>query len=416
MYYVYNPIKHTAHTIHNPFIPMCILHILCNNMEAQNKDSESRMTRGEQIAREKIISENADGSFSVPSQTVEEIAYLVRFLDGKFVCNCMDFKERHEQIGQCKHIHAVRFWVAGQTFLQEKPRPKIFSEDTIQCEKCGSIRVVKYGFSDNKQMYKCKDCGKKFREPSILKRAHYSPETVCLTLDLYFSGMSLRKIARTVSANFGEDLSYSTIYSWIQKYIPKISEYVNSLAPQLSDTWHADELFVKMKGGLNYTKSYKNIAFLWNIMDRKTRFLLASKLSPLRDVAGANQAFNLARKNAHGNYPDNVYTDSAGAYAHIRLANASGWKINHIARAGVNKPHANNNRIERLNGTLRERVKVQRGWKSMETPIAEGARIHYNFVKPHQALEGMTPAQRAGIDETSRNKWLSLLESALETD
>jgi hypothetical protein len=42
-------------------------------------------------------------------------------------------------------------------------------------------------------------------------------------------------------------------------------------------------------------------------------------------------------------------------------------------------------------------VKVQRGWKSMKTPIAEGARIHYNFVKPHQALEGQTPARRAGL-------------------
>jgi transposase InsO family protein len=70
-----------------------------------------------------------------------------------------------------------------------------------------------------------------------------------------------------------------------------------------------------------------------------------------------------------------------------------------IAKAGITKPHANNNRIERLNGTLRERVKVQRRWKSMETPLAEGQRIHYNFVKPHQALEGMTPAQRAGINE-----------------
>jgi hypothetical protein len=31
----------------------------------------------------------------------------------------------------------------------------------------------------------------------------------------------------------------------------------------------------------------------------------------------------------------------------------------HEARMGVGKPHANNNCIERLNGTLRERVKVQ---------------------------------------------------------
>ena len=56
-----------------------------------------------------------------------------------------------------------------------------------------------------------------------------------------------------------------------------ISEYANTLSPQLSETWHADELFVKMKGGVSVQKN-KGMDFLWNIMDRKTRFLLASKL------------------------------------------------------------------------------------------------------------------------------------------
>lgn len=62
---------------------------------------------------------------------------------------------------------------------------------------------------------------------------------------------------------------------------------------------------------------------------------------------------------------------------------------------------------------LRERVKVQRGWESFGTPIAEGQRIQYNFVKPHIALEGQTPAERSGIGINSRNKWKDLLTSAL---
>ena len=46
----------------------------------------------------------------------------------------------------------------------------------------------------------------------------------------------------------------------------------------------------------------------------------------------------------------------------------------------------------------------------METPIAEGQRIHYNFVKPHMAIEGQTPAQRAGLGVRG---WNELLEKAL---
>ena len=50
----------------------------------------------------------------------------------------------------------------------------------------------------------------------------------------------------------------------------------------------------------------------------------------------------------------------------------------------------------------------------MKTPLAEGARIHYNFVKPHSALEGQTPAERAGIGLNERDKWLVLLKGAMK--
>lgn len=79
-----------------------------------------------------------------------------------------------------------------------------------------------------------------------------------------------------------------------------------------------------------------------------------------------------------------------------------------IENCGIAKSE-NNNRIERLNGTLRERVKVQRGWKTAKTPIAEGQRIQYNFVKPHMALEGKTPAQKAGLEVRG---WRDLLQLA----
>ena len=62
---------------------------------------------------------------------------------------------------------------------------------------------------------------------------------------------------------------------------------------------------------------------------------------------------------------------------------------------------------------MRERVKVQRGWKTMKTPLAEGQRIQYNFVKPHMALEGQTPAQVAGIGVNGKNKWLAMLTEAV---
>jgi transposase-like protein len=234
-----------------------------------------------------------------------------------------------------------------------------------------------------------------------------------LTLHLYFSGLSLRKIARNVNDHFDIQVDFTTIYNWIKRYIPVISQYVNSLAPQLSDTWHADELFVKMHGGKTY-KGKTNLAFLWNVMDRKTRFLLASKVSEARDINGAVTAFKEAVKNANGQNPKEIHTDALRAY---REGISQNFKdVDHVAKCGINKPHASNNRVERLNATIRERTKVVRAWKKHKTPLAEGQRIQYNFVKPHQALEGQTPAQRAGIEIKGKNKWLCMLEKTHQND
>jgi len=48
--------------------------------------------------------------------------------------------------------------------------------------------------------------------------------------------------------------------------------------------------------------------------------------------------------------------------------------------------------------------------------LAEGQRIHYNFVKPHQALEGQTPAERAGVGIQGENKWLNLLKNTVRRE
>ncbi|MGI0013243.1 MAG: IS6 family transposase [Nitrososphaera sp.] len=309
------------------------------------------------------IKEN-DESFSVPSQTSAK-TYEVRILGQWMVCTCPDFEYR--QVDACKHIHLVKFTLSVK-YLRDEPKPKVFAEDAIPCDRCGSIKVIRFGYDCGKQTFFCKDCKHKFRQPSMLKKAKFSPELVTLTLDLYFSGLSLRKIARTLTSHFDIHLNYSTIYTWMRKYVPMISEYVNELAPQLSKTWHADELFVRVRGG---THQGRQIGFVWNIMERETRFLIVSKLTTTRSAVDTAAAFEEAQDNAHGIEPEVVFTDSLRHYG-------SGMKVfpdaKRIENCGIAKSE-NNNRIERLNGILRERVKVQRGWKSAKTVLAEGNRI-----------------------------------------
>ena len=71
-----------------------------------------------------------------------------------------------------------------------------------------------------------------------------------------------------------------------------------------------------------------------------------------------------------------------------------------------------NNKMERMNGEMRDREKVIRGVKSVQSPIFKGSQIFHNFVRPHLALEGKTPAEVAGIKVEGSNKWLTLIQNA----
>ncbi|MCL5068419.1 MAG: hypothetical protein M1368_08730 [Thaumarchaeota archaeon] len=50
-----------------------------------------------------------------------------------------------------------------------------------------------------------------------------------------------------------------------------------------------------------------------------------------------------------------------------------------------------------MNGEIRDREKTMRSLKTMGSPILSGYQLYHNFIRPHSALEGKTPAEVAGI-------------------
>jgi putative transposase len=44
----------------------------------------------------------------------------------------------------------------------------------------------------------------------------------------------------------------------------------------------------------------------------------------------------------------------------------------------------------------------------MDIPILKGYKIFHNWIRTHQALEGMAPAEKCGIEIEEENKWLAL--------
>jgi transposase-like protein len=89
-------------------------------------------------------------------------------------------------------------------------------------------------------------------------------------------------------------------------------------------------------------------------------------------------------------------------------------KTEHVRIPNI-RDRSNNNMVERLHGTIRQRNKVMRGLDAEDSAqtMMDGMRIYYNFIRPHTALDGKTPAQKANIDaKLNEARWLSLIKNA----
>ena len=65
--------------------------------------------------------------------------------------------------------------------------------------------------------------------------------------------------------------------------------------------------------------------------------------------------------------------------------------------------------IERFHGILKDRTKVIRSFRDLETLIqfTDGWLIYYNYFRPHTALDGKTPAEEAHIKYSVKD-WADL--------
>jgi hypothetical protein len=91
-----------------------------------------------------------------------------------------------------------------------------------------------------------------------------------------------------------------------------------------------------------------------------------------------------------------------------------GPRIQNVRSIGSNEKGLNP-KVERLNGTVRDRESVMRGKDTAESAqeLIDAMRIHYNFIRGNQAIGGQTPAEAAGINlNLGENKMENLMRLA----
>jgi transposase-like protein len=60
----------------------------------------------------------------------------------------------------------------------------------------------------------------------------------------------------------GTHVCFKTIENWIKKYTEIMKTYADNLKPNVSQTWRADEVYVKVRGDMKY---------LFALIDDETR-------------------------------------------------------------------------------------------------------------------------------------------------
>jgi transposase-like protein len=231
-------------------------------------------------------------------------------------------------------------------------RIKGFETDVIKskkCKFCGSERVVKNGKKNDKQTYKCKDCGHRFYLNNTFSNMRTDGRIIAKALDLYFDGLSVRKVRRQLKKMFGLDISFQSVYYWIKKYSKQVKNFTTSLTPDfgIRPRWHVDETVIKCKGEQNW---------YYDAIDSKSRFLIDTYIDNKRTIEGTTKFFKRILNTAQQK-PGVIITDSMPAY-HKAFNKVFYDKHKHCQHYKYKdfKDIMSNNRIERFHGTLKDRT------------------------------------------------------------
>lgn len=273
----------------------------------------------------------------------------------------------------------------------------------MNCKYCNSENIVKNGKRFDLQRYLCKNCNHKFYDNnSSLPRMRNNIKVIVTSLNLYYSGLSMRKVVEQIENIFEEHLSQSTIHYWIHKFATLVKDFVDTLKPELSGKYHHDETEIKVGGDGRY---------FWETIDEDTRFIVASLLTESRTSEDATKVFKQALEKQR---PTAFFTDGSFAYdeAYNKVFNSriKAIRVEWIRRVGI-RARETNNMVERLHGTFKDRAKPMRGLKNDKSSqeLLDGYVINYNFCRKHSVIKS-TPAEMTGLQEVKG--WKQLIEKS----
>jgi transposase-like protein len=218
-------------------------------------------------------------------------------------------------------------------------------------------------------------------------------EYVTIALDMYYKGAFIKNIRKYLKQEHHYYPSKSVVHWWIKKYTDLAMRF-NDCHLNIGDSWIIIEDTFEVDG--------KNKVWIYDIIDEKTRFLLASHVATSRTTYETEMIVKEGLRRA-GKMPKEIVIDKNYLYPDA-IKNAFGNTVR------IRKNNDSNELLERLQGTEKNGIEFGRPFKYIKTLIRfiDGWLIYYNFFKPNKFLGGKTPAEESHIN-CNVNNWADFI-------
>src|SRR3989338_7185037 len=159
----------------------------------------------------------------------------------------------------------------------------------VTCSNCSSENTIKWGRrkTENRgkiQRYKCKKCNNTFVIDYGFFRMRTNENKITAGIDLYYKGVSLRKIQEHFQAFYPHNSSHMSVYRWIVKYSMMVSNLTDSLPIQCGKEMQSDEMeYYRRKS--KYQKGKEQNWFV-DTFDVETKFMVTGKY--MRSITNEN--------------------------------------------------------------------------------------------------------------------------------
>ncbi|MFH1032645.1 MAG: DDE-type integrase/transposase/recombinase [Chloroflexota bacterium] len=220
-------------------------------------------------------------------------------------------------------------------------------------------------------------------EPARITKMKTPSKQIASALGMYYGGMSLDAIQQQFKQDHNLDMSESNYWNWVKRFTKEAVRQAKDFKPEVGDEWCADETYMKLG---------RRKVYFWDIIDTRTRYLLASHVSFTRSARDARQLMTLARERA-GKAPKTIITDKLRAYI-SGIEDEYGGDTKH-RQGGPFDVENSTGIIERFHATLEQRTKVFKKYKDIADIrlLTGGWLINYNFFKQNEGCGNIPPAQ-----------------------